>query len=168
MRNKMYQQGSLSPFSSLIVCLKVRFPWRFHFTVWIYRFQYHSFSVLLPLARLFLVPSWLCLLSPAAVFSDSPPMAGESKQTGRTETMLINWSLTSRGRPWRCEQLPTHLRLAISLTGLLMTNQRREWLHRLLTRRIYDCTLVCLYRWGLYSDNRVWALVRQRKKGTSE
>lgn len=70
--------------------------------------------------------------------------------------MLINRSLTttSRGRPWRSRQLPTHLRLTIPLTGLLMTNQRQERFDRLLMRWIYDYTsLLCLCGWGLYSDN---------------
>lgn len=54
--------------------------------------------------------------------------------------MLINWSLTSRGRPRRSKHLPTHLRLTIPLTGPLMTNQRHERLDCFLMGRIYECT----------------------------
>lgn len=90
----------------------------------------------------------LCVYCPLQRCFLTLPHGRWERTSGRTETMLINPSLTSRGGPRRCEQSPTHPRLTIPLTGLLMTNQRRERLHRLLTRRIYDCMLSCSCSWG--------------------
>lgn len=98
--------------------------------------------------------------------------------------MLINWSLTNRGRPRRSKHLPTHLRLTIPLTGPLMTNQRHERLDCLLMGRIYECTsLLSLQgckplqwkRWStaivappLKGNPRWWWWLLKRKQDTLE